>query len=106
MDNKIDISFINKQKQLNNNIDDISNKIGNIDIKTITKNIENNIEKTKEEIEVIFNSLKINYQNKKKVLTDNNNIDRTSYEYRSKYLKRKLSETEFYSILRKQNKYY
>lgn len=104
MDNKIDIKFVNKQIQLENNVNDISDKINSIDLKNITKNIEKTINKTKEEIEEIFKQLKIAHESNKNVLKDNN-IDKTAYEYRSKYLKRKLSDTGFYSILSKHYKY-
>jgi hypothetical protein len=107
MNNKIDVNVINKQKQLENNVNDISDTISTIALSYVTKNIENNIKKTKEEIEEIFKELKITHQStKKEVLKDINSIDKSSYEYRSKYLKRKLNETEFYSILRKHYKYY
>jgi hypothetical protein len=105
MDNKIDIKYVNKQLKLENNINDVTDKINTIKLESITKNISSQIKKTKEEIEEIFKELKIAHKSKKNILKDNN-IDKTAYEYRSKYLKRKLSDTGFYSILSKHYKYY
>lgn len=122
MDNKIDIRFINEQIKLENNVNDISDKISSINLKKITESMQSNIKIAKEEIEEIIKELTISTENKitnlkvkntvlkdknniDKNSIDNNNIDKTSYEYRSKHLKRKLSDTGFYSILGRIHKY-
>lgn len=113
MDNKIDIRFIKKQIEMENNINNISDKISSINLKQITENIQNNINISKKEIEEILKELKISTENnsnnleetknRKTILKDKNYIDKTTYEYRSKHLKRKLVDTGFYSVL---GKYY
>jgi ElaB/YqjD/DUF883 family membrane-anchored ribosome-binding protein len=115
MDNKIDIRFIKKQIEMDNNINNISDKISSINLKQITENIQNNIKIAKKEIEEILKELKISTENnsdnleetknRKTILKDKNYIDKTTYEYRSKHLKRKLVDTGFYSILGKYHKY-
>ena len=99
MDNKIDINYINKKKGEEHKMNDITNKLESIDISPSLKSI-----KIKPgELEDILNTLQIsNNPSKKK---DIKSLDKSSYEYRSKYLKRKLNDTGFYSILSKQPKY-
>lgn len=110
MDNKIDIKFINKQIEIENNVDNLSDILYSIDLCSINKIIDT----TKKEIANMLNDLNLNskYDNdtqNNNVLQDINNIqdtiytDKTSYEYRSKFLKRKLKDTNFYSIIRKNN---
>ena len=115
MDNKIDIRFIRKQIEIENSINNISDKMNSINLKQITENIQNNIKIAKKEIEEILKELTISNENdsnnlektknQKTILKDKNYIDKTTYEYRSKHLKRKLVDTGFYSILGKYHKY-
>lgn len=107
MNNKIDVFAIRKEmlKQEEENIDFITNEINIIDLKSNQKKFK--IDKTKYTTEY-----DINITNIIRDLNDDNddslnkqpikiNLDKTSFDYRKLYCKRKLHQTGFNSILRK-----
>jgi hypothetical protein len=117
MNNKIDVFAIRKEmlKQEEENIDFITNKIDYIKFNNTFSNLDDNIIDTLDDniIDTLDDKTIDNKsKNMNKLLWDLNNIaddssinqvnqDKTSFDYREIYCKRKLNQTDFNSILRK-----
>ena len=110
MNNKIDVNMINKEiiKEEVENINFITNEINIIELKS---NQNFKVDKTKYMVK--FN---INIDNIIRDLKDNKDnslnkqpikkLDKTSFDYRNLYCKRKFDQTGFNSILRKKKLIY
>ena len=106
MNNKIDVNMINKEilKEEVENINFITNEINIIDLKS-NKNFK--VDKTKYmvkfnvNIDNIIRDLNANKDDSLNKQVIKANLDKTSFDYRKLYCKRKLNQTDFNSILRK-----
>lgn len=106
MNNKIDVNMINKEilKEEVENINFITNEINIIELKS-NKNFKvdksNYMVKFNINIDNIIHDLNSNKDdclNKQPIIKS---LDKTSFDYRKLYCKRKLNQTDFNSILRK-----